>query len=94
MSTRLVVQRDDFPDVAVQWTNSAGKVHTVSRVNELVSIVWVVPIRCGERDVLGNGSLHVTQATPTSSGVYTCRLSNQYATVDAMATVIVSGIQV
>ena len=48
--------------------------------------------RCGVREVREDGSLHITRATNTSAGVYTCRVRNNYATIiDATATVTVTG---
>ena len=48
--------------------------------------------RCGVREVREDGSFHVVNATNTSGGVYTCRLSNQYATLDLTETVTVTGL--
>ena len=39
-----------------------------------------------------DGSLHIMGVTPTDAGIYTCRLGNQQATVDAMATLTVTGV--
>ena len=47
--------------------------------------------RCGRWEVGSDGSLHVTGAQTTDSGLYTCTLSNQHATVGAMATVTITG---
>ena len=52
----------------------------------------VTVCRCGVREVREDGSFHVVNATNTSGGVYTCRLSNQYATLDLTATVTVTGL--
>ena len=55
--------------------------------------VCVCVCRCGEVEVREDGSLVITNATATAAGIYICRLSNQYTTVDAMATVIITGLR-